>query len=390
MVTTALGYTPGTSNFSGDYDDLTDKPTIPTATSDLNNDSGFITSSALSGYATETWVGQQGYLTSVSWNDISSKPTFATVATSGDYDDLLNKPSIPDMTDYYDKDEVDEIVDNVAEDIPEVIANPATTTATLTSILINGTSYAVSGGGSGGGTEIIYINSTTSTTSGTLSAADLAKIVANPTGCVIRKYGSAAQYQQDYELTEISWTDNTQTTVSSYTYELVQLPQTSQVRDRKIVVTASTGDWTFTNSAITIPSVTTRRANQFSWSVIVNNGSSYVFDISGTVFGYGGSSATNNFSTWISNVPNSYNTDQKVVPVSGILYFNSGNWIQFNILGVYRPNSSSIGILYRPIALNDGGYTDPTNSSFQPQTVVFTTSDIVSYSGNSILHTYYN
>lgn len=29
-VTTALGYTPGTSNFSGDYDDLTNKPTIPT------------------------------------------------------------------------------------------------------------------------------------------------------------------------------------------------------------------------------------------------------------------------------------------------------------------------------------------------------------------------
>lgn len=30
MVTTALGYTPGTSNFSGDYNDLTNKPTIPT------------------------------------------------------------------------------------------------------------------------------------------------------------------------------------------------------------------------------------------------------------------------------------------------------------------------------------------------------------------------
>lgn len=67
----------------------------PQATSDLTNDSGFITSSALSGYATETWVGNQGYLTSVSWNDVSSKPTFATVATSGDYDDLLNKPTIP-------------------------------------------------------------------------------------------------------------------------------------------------------------------------------------------------------------------------------------------------------------------------------------------------------
>ena len=110
---------------SGDYDDLLNKPTIPTVdypvtdvqvdgvsvvsnkvasitmptvptkVSDLDNDSGFITSSALSGYATETWVGQQGYLTSVSWSDVSGKPTFATVATTGDYDDLLNKPTIP-------------------------------------------------------------------------------------------------------------------------------------------------------------------------------------------------------------------------------------------------------------------------------------------------------
>jgi len=37
---------------------------IPTKTSDLTNDSGFITNSALSGYATETWVGQQGFITS--------------------------------------------------------------------------------------------------------------------------------------------------------------------------------------------------------------------------------------------------------------------------------------------------------------------------------------
>ena len=44
-VITALGYTPGTSNFSGSYTDLTDKPTIPTKTSELNNDSGFITNS---------------------------------------------------------------------------------------------------------------------------------------------------------------------------------------------------------------------------------------------------------------------------------------------------------------------------------------------------------
>ena len=44
----------------------------------MENDSGFITSSALTGYATETWVGQQGYLTSVSWGDITGKPAIPT------------------------------------------------------------------------------------------------------------------------------------------------------------------------------------------------------------------------------------------------------------------------------------------------------------------------
>lgn len=88
---------------------------IPTATSDLTNDSGYITSSALSGYATETWVTNQGYSTfSGSYNDLTNKPnlatvattglysdlsgtpSLATVATTGDYGDLLNTPTIPD------------------------------------------------------------------------------------------------------------------------------------------------------------------------------------------------------------------------------------------------------------------------------------------------------
>lgn len=37
---------------------------VPTKTSDLTNDSGYITSASLSGYATEQWVENQGYLTS--------------------------------------------------------------------------------------------------------------------------------------------------------------------------------------------------------------------------------------------------------------------------------------------------------------------------------------
>lgn len=41
----------GTSSFDGDYNSLINKPTIPTKTSELNNDSGFITNAALDGYA---------------------------------------------------------------------------------------------------------------------------------------------------------------------------------------------------------------------------------------------------------------------------------------------------------------------------------------------------
>jgi len=149
---------------SGSYNDLSNKPSIPTQVSDLTNDSDFQTdtevsdaiTSALNGYATETYVDtaisglgsvftikgsvptvsalpasgntigdvyyveakHSGYvwieidnvpqweqlgetidlsnyalLSDLTWNNITDKPTFATVATSGDYDDLSNKPT---------------------------------------------------------------------------------------------------------------------------------------------------------------------------------------------------------------------------------------------------------------------------------------------------------
>lgn len=64
--------------------DITDFPTIPTKTSQLINDSGFLT-------------GSNGLITSVSWSDITNKPNFSTVATSGSYNDLSNKPTIPNV-----------------------------------------------------------------------------------------------------------------------------------------------------------------------------------------------------------------------------------------------------------------------------------------------------
>ena len=64
---------------TGNYVDLSNRPSIPSKTSDLTNDSGFLTSH----------------------QDISGKANTAdlsAVATSGSYADLSNKPSIPSKT----------------------------------------------------------------------------------------------------------------------------------------------------------------------------------------------------------------------------------------------------------------------------------------------------
>ena len=41
------------------------------------------------------FTNDAGYLTTVGWNDVTGKPTFAAVATSGSYNDLSDKPTIP-------------------------------------------------------------------------------------------------------------------------------------------------------------------------------------------------------------------------------------------------------------------------------------------------------
>ena len=102
---------------SGSYSDLTNKPIIPTKTSQLTNDSSFVNDYQLSGKQDKLTSGtniktinnqsilgsgnidiQGGGSESVAWGDITGKPDFKAVATSGLYDDLTNKPAIPTKT----------------------------------------------------------------------------------------------------------------------------------------------------------------------------------------------------------------------------------------------------------------------------------------------------
>ena len=124
---------------SGSYNDLSNKPFIPANTSDLVNDSHYITSSALSDYVPTARTvnskalssdikltaldinmdGTEGSITisgaydvlsnnkqdkitstnKLPYSLISGTPTLATVATSGSYNDLSNKPTIPTVND---------------------------------------------------------------------------------------------------------------------------------------------------------------------------------------------------------------------------------------------------------------------------------------------------
>ena len=99
---------------------------IPTDNAELANGAGYITNSALNGYATEQWVQSQGY---------AESSDLATVATSGSYNDLTDKPTIPtvptnvsaftndagyltehqSLANYYTKSETDALIPNVED-----------------------------------------------------------------------------------------------------------------------------------------------------------------------------------------------------------------------------------------------------------------------------------
>lgn len=102
--------------FSGDYDDLTNKPSLATVATtgnynDLSNRPTIPAAQVNADWDAVAGVSQilnkptiPAAQVNADWDAVSgveeilNKPTLATVATSGDYDDLINKPTYEDFT----------------------------------------------------------------------------------------------------------------------------------------------------------------------------------------------------------------------------------------------------------------------------------------------------
>jgi len=88
---------------------IKNKPTIPDELADLTDDS---THRTVTDAEKTAWNGKSDF--SGSYDDLSDKPELATVATSGSYDDLSDKPTIPDVSDLPDWEDLsDDVTVNV-------------------------------------------------------------------------------------------------------------------------------------------------------------------------------------------------------------------------------------------------------------------------------------
>jgi hypothetical protein len=97
------------AHFSGSYNDLTNKPTIPTNNTELTNGAGYITASSTDTLTNKSgnvsqFTNDSGYKTSVSEADVTQHQSALSITESqisdlnhfsGSYTDLTNKPTIP-------------------------------------------------------------------------------------------------------------------------------------------------------------------------------------------------------------------------------------------------------------------------------------------------------
>lgn len=115
------------------------------------------------------WVDTEAQsVGAVDWNDVGNKPNFATVAESGSYNDLIDKPVIPeapDLTPYAKTADLSTVATSGSyEDltnkptIPEPYTLPTASTTTLGGVKVDGSTITIADGvissAGGGGTDL--------------------------------------------------------------------------------------------------------------------------------------------------------------------------------------------------------------------------------------------
>ena len=179
------------------------------------------------------WVDTEDQTPHTDWNDIENKPNFATVATSGSYNDLTDKPVIPeapDLTNYATKDDLANAKPDLTPyaktadlstvattgsyndltnkpTIPDAYTLPTASTTTLGGVKVDGSTITIADGvissaGGGGsvsvdGTSIIQnedgtISTALKTTSNSITGASLINLattnsITEENGCIITK-----------------------------------------------------------------------------------------------------------------------------------------------------------------------------------------------------------
>lgn len=163
---------------TGSYNDLIDKPTIYSTIASLTDVASYFTGTK----ALTASVADQA--NAVTWNNVAFKPIFATVATSGSYTDLTNKPTIyttiaamSDVTTYFSGTRAKAAID--ASTVTSVAWSKVTSTPTtlsgygINNGVTNNTSETIGGVKTFSSTIVGNIsgNAGTATTAGTVTTA---------------------------------------------------------------------------------------------------------------------------------------------------------------------------------------------------------------------------